>query len=79
MKFKTFLPVVIFAFTPVLWAQNASAQAPASGGGSQARTERRENMMEMHKQQMEAMKACGKRWSATWSKCKSTWSPWDLA
>ncbi len=57
MKFKTFLPVVIFAFTPVLWAQNASAQAPASGGGSQARTERRKNMMEMHKQQMEAMKA----------------------
>ena len=59
MKYKTFLLVLILSFIAVFWAQNASTQAPASGSGSQARTEphTHQNMMEMHKEQMETMKS----------------------
>jgi len=52
------LLVMIFMLTPVMWAQSAPVQAPASGTGrGQRRAEHREDVMEMHKQEMEAMKA----------------------
>jgi hypothetical protein len=58
MKLKSLLLVLIFALTPLVWAQDAPAQAPAGpGGGNQVRAEHREKMMEMHKQEMDAMKA----------------------
>jgi hypothetical protein len=55
MKFKSVLLVLIFALTPMVWAQEA--QAPPPSTGTQARPEHRQHMMEMHKQEMEAMKA----------------------
>jgi histidinol-phosphate/aromatic aminotransferase/cobyric acid decarboxylase-like protein len=57
MKLKSLLLALIFALTPVMWAQNTPAQEPAPAGGSQARPEHRQHMTEMHKQEMEAMKA----------------------
>jgi hypothetical protein len=58
MKLKSLLLVLIFALTPLMWAQDAPAQAPAGpGGGNQVRAEHRKKMMEMHKQEMDAMKA----------------------
>ncbi len=56
MKLKSLLLVLIFALTPLMWAQEKPAETP-SPGGSQAQTEHRHKMMEMHKQEMEAMKA----------------------
>jgi hypothetical protein len=56
MKIKSFLLVLIFALTPVMWAQEKPAQTPPPGG-SQMRPEHRQHMMEMHEQEMEAMKA----------------------
>ena len=58
MKIKSFLLVLIFALTPVMWAQEQPAQAPPGpGSGDLMRPEHRQQMMEMHKQEMEAMKA----------------------
>jgi hypothetical protein len=58
MKVKSFLLVVIFALTPVMWAQSALAQEPAPGPGrGQSRAEHRQDMMDLHKQEMEEMKA----------------------
>lgn len=57
MKYKTLSFVLIFALVSMLYAQNTSAQAPASGSGGQTKAERPEHMIEMHKQQMAAMKA----------------------
>jgi hypothetical protein len=58
MKLKSLLLVLIFALTPLICAQDAPAQAPAgAGGGNQVRAEHRKKMMEMHKQEMDAMKA----------------------
>jgi len=58
VKIKSFLLVLIFALTPVMWAQEQPAQAPpGTGVGDQMRPEHRQQMMEMHKQEMEAMKA----------------------
>ena len=56
MKIKSFLLVLIFALTPVMWAQEKPAPAPPLGG-SQAQAEHRQEMLEMHKQEMEAMRA----------------------
>ena len=56
MKIKSFLLVLIFALTPVMWAQEKPAQTPAPGG-SEAQAEHRQKMMDMHKQEMGAMKA----------------------
>ena len=57
MKLKSLLLVLIFALTPLIWAQDAPEQAPAGPGGNQVRAEHRKQMMEMHKQEMDAMKA----------------------
>lgn len=58
MKMKTFLVVMIFALTTVMWAQNAPVKiSGTSHSGGQLRAEHRQEMMEMHKQEMEAMKA----------------------
>ena len=51
------LLALIFALTPVMWAQNAPAQEPPGPVQAAARPEHRQHMMEMHKQEMEAMKA----------------------
>ena len=56
MKSKCFLLVLIFALTPVMRAQEKPAQTPPPGG-SEAQAEHRQKMMDMHKQEMEAMKA----------------------
>ena len=56
MKIKSFLLVLIFALTPVMWAQEKPAQTPAPGG-SEAQAEHRQKMMDMHKQEMGAMRA----------------------
>jgi YD repeat-containing protein len=48
------LLALIFGLTPFLWAQEPQAPPP---GGSQARGEHRQQMMEIHQQEMEAMKA----------------------
>ena len=53
MKVKSSLLVLIFALTPLMWAQQPQAPPP---GGSQGRAEHRQHMMEMHKQEMEVMK-----------------------
>jgi hypothetical protein len=52
VKYRTLLPVLIFALTPAISAQ--SAQEPA---GSGTRAEHPQDMMEMHEQEMQAMKA----------------------
>jgi hypothetical protein len=58
MKIKSFLLVLMFALTLVMWAQDKPAQAPPGpGSGNQMRAEHRQKMMEMHKQEMEAMRA----------------------
>jgi hypothetical protein len=58
MKLKSVLLVLIFAVTPLMWAQEKPPQAPAApGAGNHMRAEHREKMMEMHKQEMEAMNA----------------------
>src|SRR6202011_5463617 len=58
VKIKSFLLVLIFALTPVMWPQEQPAQAPPGPGvGDQMRPEHRQQMMEMHKQEMQAMKA----------------------
>jgi hypothetical protein len=58
MKIKGFVLVLIFALTPALWAQDKPAQAPPGpSSGNQMRAEYRPKMMEMHKQEMEAMRA----------------------
>jgi len=58
MKAKSFLLVMIFALTPLMWAQSAPDQGPASGPGrGQLRAEHRQDMMEMHREETEAMKA----------------------
>jgi hypothetical protein len=58
MKVKSFLLVLIFALTPAMWSQDKPAQAPPGpGSGNQMRAEHRQTMMEMHKQEMEAMRA----------------------
>ena len=59
MNFKT-LPFVLL-LASIAWAQGAPSQAPAGTGApgtrNQARSARREHMMEMHNQEMAAMKA----------------------
>jgi hypothetical protein len=58
MKVKSFLRVMIFVLTPVMWSQSTIVQAPACGPArGQQRAEHRQEMMEMHKHDMEAMKA----------------------
>ena len=58
MKFKSSLLVLAFALTPAMWAQEKPAQAPPGPGAeSQMRAEHRQRMMEMHEQEMEAMRA----------------------
>ena len=58
MKIKGSLLVLVFALTPVMWAQEKPAQAPPGpGSGDQMRTEHRQQMMAMHRQEMEAMRA----------------------
>ena len=57
MKLKSLLLVTIFALTPVIWAQNASMQSPASGHGHDQAHADHQEMMAMHKQEIEAMKA----------------------
>jgi hypothetical protein len=56
MKIKSFLLVLIFALAPVMRAQEKPAQTPPPGG-SEAQAEHRQKMMDMHKQEMAAMKA----------------------
>jgi hypothetical protein len=51
MKVKTLLLILVFALTPVMWAQEKPAPAPPPGG-SQAQAEHHQKMMEMHKQEM---------------------------
>jgi hypothetical protein len=48
---RTFLPVLVFALTPAISAQSARCQREAG------RELKPQSMMEMHKQQMDAMKA----------------------
>src|SRR5580704_9432660 len=58
MKIKGSLLVLVFALTPVMWAQEKPAQAPPGPvSGDQMRTEHRQQMMAMHRQEMEAMRA----------------------
>ena len=58
MKIKSFLLVLIFALTPAMWAQEKPAQAPPGpSSGNQMRAEYRQNMLEVHKQEMEAVRA----------------------
>jgi hypothetical protein len=52
VKYRTFLPVLIFALTPAISAQ--SAQVPP---GSEMRAEHHQNMMDMRGQEVQAMKA----------------------
>ena len=58
MKIKSFLLVLIFAQTPAMWAQEKPAQAPLGpGSGNQMRAEHRQKMLEVHKQEIEAVRA----------------------
>ena len=57
MKIKSFLLVLIFVLTPAMWGQDKPAQAPPGPGiGNKMGTEHRQTMMEIHKQEMEAMR-----------------------
>ena len=53
---KSLLLVLMFALAPVMRAQEKPAQTPPPGG-SEAQAEHRQKMMDMHKQEMAAMKA----------------------
>ena len=53
MKMKTLLLAVIFTVNPLLWAQAPQKPAPRNP----ARAEHHQHMMEMHQEEMEAMKA----------------------
>jgi len=69
---KSFLLVLIFALTPVMWAQEQPAQTPPGPGvGDQMRPEHRQQMMEMHKQEMEAMKADMERMRSSLAQMKA--------
>ncbi|MGE5056963.1 MAG: hypothetical protein ACM3WP_22625 [Acidobacteriota bacterium] len=58
MKLSTPLLIAAFAAAPSVCAQSTPPQEPAgSASGSHARQERRQQMMEMHKEEMAAMKA----------------------
>jgi len=58
MKIKSFLFVLIFALTPAMWPQDKPGQAPGGpGSGNEMRAEHRQQMMQMHKQEMEAVRA----------------------
>lgn len=57
MKLKSVPLIVVFALPSMLWAQKQAPQTPGPESGSQTRAERRQHMMEMHKQEMAAMKA----------------------
>jgi hypothetical protein len=58
MKTKSFLPVVMIALATAMWAQDKPAPAPSGpGGGNQARAAQRQEMMEMHEKEMEAVRA----------------------
>jgi hypothetical protein len=56
MMVKSLLLVLMFALAPVMRAQEKPAQTPPPGG-SEAQAEHRQKMMDMHKQEMAAMKA----------------------
>jgi hypothetical protein len=56
MKLKSFLLVLVFALTSLMWTQSAPVQATAPCGG-QLRAEQRQDVMEIHKQEMKVMKA----------------------
>ena len=56
MMVKSLLLVLMFALEPVMRAQEKPAQTPPPGG-SEAQAEHRQKMMDMHKQEMAAMKA----------------------
>ncbi|MGO9403382.1 MAG: hypothetical protein ACLPVW_07915 [Terriglobales bacterium] len=70
MKIKSFLLVLIFALTPVMWTQEKPAQTPPPGG-SQAQDEHRHKMMEMHEQEMETMKADVEKMKASLAQMKA--------
>jgi hypothetical protein len=58
MKIESSLLVLMFALTPVMWAQEKPAQAPPGpAAGGQMPAEHRQRMTEMDRQEMEAMKA----------------------
>ena len=58
MKINGLLLALIFALTPGMWAQDKPTQAPpGSSSGNQMRAEYRQKMMEIHKQEMEAVRA----------------------
>lgn len=58
MKLSTLLLVAAFALVPSVCAQGTPPQeSVGSVSGTQARQERRQKMMEMHRQEMAAMKA----------------------
>jgi hypothetical protein len=72
MKIESFLLVLIFALTPVMWAQEQPAQAPPGpGGGDRMRPEHRQQMMEMHRQEMGAMKADVERMRSSLAQMKA--------
>ena len=56
MNLKNFFFVLLFAVTPILWAQDQQ-QNPRPFGGNQATAGLPERIIQMHKQEIEAMKA----------------------
>jgi len=56
MRLKSLLFVLAFALAPVMRAQERPAQTPPPGG-SGAQAEHRQKMMDMHRQETEAMRA----------------------
>ena len=72
MKIKSFLLVLIFALMPAMWAQDKPAQAPPGlGSGNQMRAEHRQEMIEMHKQEMEAVRADIEKMKASLAQMKA--------
>ena len=55
MKLTKLVLVLLFAFVAAVWAQDTQSQTP--GQGAKGQMPHRQHMMEMHKQEMDAMKA----------------------
>ena len=75
MKFKSLLLILLFTLMSVSWVQQAPSQASASpsgsGGRSQMRAAHRQEIMELHIQQMEAMKADVEKMKASLAQMKA--------
>ena len=71
MKYRTVLLLLTLVLAPLLSAQNAPTHGHASGSSNQMSAEHHKEMMGMHEQQMDAMKADVQKMKASLAAMKS--------